>query len=99
MYISSLSVFLYSSNTLNELYNPSKLAAYPTPYNEADLQFLIASSIKSFFISLSDIVIPPIRYSTILASRCLSLFLSLPIVVDIGSGEIKAGFSGEEKPK
>ena len=25
--------------------------------------------------------------------------LSLPIVVDIGSGEIKAGFSGEEKPK
>ena len=23
----------------------------------------------------------------------------LPIIVDIGSGEVKAGFSGEEKPK
>ena len=26
-------------------------------------------------------------------------YLKLPIIIDIGSGEIKAGFSGEEKPK
>lgn len=26
-------------------------------------------------------------------------YLKLPIVIDIGSGEVKAGFSGEEKPK
>ena len=26
-------------------------------------------------------------------------YLKLPIIVDIGSGEVKAGFSGEEKPK
>ena len=26
-------------------------------------------------------------------------YLKLPIIVDIGSGEIKAGFSGEENPK
>ena len=26
-------------------------------------------------------------------------FLKLPIIIDIGSGEVKAGFSGEEKPK
>ena len=27
------------------------------------------------------------------------VYLKLPIIIDIGSGEIKAGFSGEEKPK
>ena len=26
-------------------------------------------------------------------------YLKLPIIVDIGSGEVKAGFSGEENPK
>ena len=26
-------------------------------------------------------------------------YLKLPIIIDIGSGEVKAGFSGEEKPK
>ena len=26
-------------------------------------------------------------------------YLKLPVIVDIGSGEVKAGFSGEEKPK
>ena len=26
-------------------------------------------------------------------------YLKLPIVIDIGSSEVKAGFSGEEKPK
>ena len=26
-------------------------------------------------------------------------YLKLPIIVDIGSGEIKDGFSGEENPK
>ena len=26
-------------------------------------------------------------------------YLKLPIVIDVGSGEVKAGFSGEEKPK
>ena len=26
-------------------------------------------------------------------------YLKLPIIVDIGSGKVKAGFSGEENPK